>query len=74
MKCNLDLRYIERAMGYVKEEHPLWYLPHHPVLNDKKPQKIRVVFNCAAKCAEIALNDRLLQGPDLTTPLFEVLC
>ncbi|VDP88043.1 unnamed protein product [Echinostoma caproni] len=61
-------------MGEIEKEQPLWYLPHHPLINPKKPQKIRVVFDCAAKLAGIALNDRLLQGPDLTTPLTEVLC
>ncbi|VDP91387.1 unnamed protein product [Echinostoma caproni] len=49
-------------MGEVEKKQPLWYLPHHPV------------FDCAANCAGIALNDRRLQGPDLTTPLIEVLC
>ncbi|VDP94324.1 unnamed protein product [Echinostoma caproni] len=33
-----------------------------------------VVFDCAAKCAGIALDDRLKRGPDLTTPLMEMLC
>ncbi|VDP28206.1 unnamed protein product [Echinostoma caproni] len=42
--------------------------------NHKKNQKLRVVFDCAAKCAGIALNDRILQDPDLTTPLIEVQC
>ena len=27
----------------------VWYLPHHPVFNYKKPGKIRVVFDCSAK-------------------------
>ncbi|VDP89220.1 unnamed protein product [Echinostoma caproni] len=74
MKCKLELGYIERAMGEIEKEQPLWYLPHHPVINHKKPQKIGVVFDFAAECAGIALNDRLLQGPDLTTPLIAVLC
>ena len=26
-----------------------WYLPHHPVLNARKPNKVRVVFDCAAR-------------------------
>ena len=25
-----------------------WYLPHHPVINPKKPGKLRIVFDCAA--------------------------
>jgi len=27
---------------------PLWYLPHHPVIHEHKPGKVRVVFDSAA--------------------------
>lgn len=50
-----------------------WYLPHHPVFNPQKPGKIRVVFDCSAKCHGTSLNDQLLQGPDLTNSLVGVL-
>ncbi|XP_071944378.1 uncharacterized protein [Antedon mediterranea] len=50
-----------------------WYIPHHGVYNPNKPNKIRVVFDCAAKYQGIALNDVLLQGPDLTNSLIGVL-
>lgn len=56
--------------------HPVgavWYLPHHPVLNPNKPDKVRVVFDCAAKHQGTSLNDQLLQGPDLTNNLVGVL-
>ena len=43
-----------------------WYIPHHDVYHPKKPDKIRVVFNCNANSAGTSLNDQLLQGPDLT--------
>ena len=26
----------------------VWYIPHHSVHNPKKPDKVRVVFNCPA--------------------------
>ncbi|XP_068712745.1 uncharacterized protein [Montipora foliosa] len=47
--------------------------PHHGVSPPKKPDKIRVVFDCSPKFAGISLNDQLLQGPDLTNSLVGVL-
>lgn len=54
-------------------ERPLRYLPHHPVFQDQKPGKVRVVFDCAAGSGGISLNDQLLQGADLTNNLTGVL-
>lgn len=51
----------------------VWYLPHHGVYHLKKPEKIRVVFDCSAKFQGVSLNDCLLQGPDLTNSLVGVL-
>jgi len=51
----------------------VWYLPHHPVHHPLKPDKTRVVFNCSAKYRGTSLNDKLLQGPDLTKSLVGVL-
>ena len=51
----------------------IWYLPHHPVFNPKKPEKTRVVFDCAAKFKGKSLNDHLMQGPDQTSSLIGVL-
>ena len=51
-------------------QQPLWYLPHHPVINPNKPGKVHVVFNCAAVVFHgMSLYLQLLQGPDLTTTL-----
>ena len=73
MQRNIDLGYVERLEKPTHHER-IWYLPHHPVVNPKKPEKTRVVFDCAAKYRGHSLNDRLLQGPDWTTSLIEVLC
>ena len=52
---------------------PVWYLPHHPVVHPQKPDKRRVVFDCAARFRNTSLNDQLLPGPDLTNSLVGVL-
>ena len=50
-----------------------WYMPHHPFLHPCKPNKVRVVFDCAAKHTGISLNDALYQDPVLTKFLVGVL-
>ena len=51
----------------------VWFLPHHAVFHPRKPDKIRVVFDCAAEFQGISLNGCLLQGPDQTNTLLDVL-
>ena len=51
----------------------VWYIPHHEVYNAKTPNKIRLVFDCSARFGGVSLNDKLLQGPDLTSRLVGVL-
>ena len=73
--------YIEK--GYAKRiseineghecENTNFYLPHHAVCNPNKPDKIRVVFDCAAQFNGTSLNDELLPGPDQTNNLVGVL-
>ncbi|XP_067943139.1 LOW QUALITY PROTEIN: uncharacterized protein [Watersipora subatra] len=41
-----------------------WYIPHFGVYHPRKPDRIRVVFDCAAKVGGVSLNDFLLQGPE----------
>lgn len=50
----------------------VWYIPHHPVVHPQK-NKIRIVFDCAAKYKGHSLNDQVYQGPDLTNSLVGVL-
>lgn len=56
-----------------KDDAPVWYLPHHPVVHPQKPKKVRIVFDCAAKFCNTSLNDQLVQGPDFTNSLVVVL-
>lgn len=50
-----------------------WYIPHHGVYHHKKPDKIRVVFDCSSRTDDTSLNDKLIPGPDLTNGLTGVL-
>ena len=81
LSSNNDLRdkYFEKMNAYLQSGHAsiapeknfpgrTWYLPHHCTGN-----KFRVVFDCAAKYRGSSLNDRLLQGPDLSNNLTGVL-
>ena len=50
-----------------------WYLPHHPVVNPNKPEKVRRVLNGASKFQGISLNIVLLTGPDLLQRIIHTL-
>ena len=65
----VKLPYEERNL----KGSPRWYLPHHPVINPKKPDKIRVVFDCATDYQGWSLNKCLLSGPNVVHDLVNVL-
>ncbi len=82
-------RYKEQYKAYMKDmikkgdaepappatgQQTMWYIPHHGVFHPKKPEKLRVVFDCSAKFRGVSLNDTLLTGPDLINSLLGVLC
>ena len=50
-----------------------WFLPHHPVINPKKPDKISVVFDCATDYQGWWLNKCLLSGPNVFHDLVNAL-
>ena len=54
------------------EEGKIWYILHHGVYHPTNG-KLRVVFDCGAKYHGTCLNEKLLQGPDLTNSLIGVL-
>ena len=71
MNENLSAGYavkVDPALDGVKA----WFLTYHPVKHPNKPEKVRLVFNAAARFKGVALNDSLLKGPDLTTQLLAV--
>ncbi|KAI4880096.1 hypothetical protein NFI96_007245 [Prochilodus magdalenae] len=65
--------------GDVEEVHDdgangeTWYIPHHGIYHPKKPEKLRVVFDCSAKYKGTSLNEHLLPGPDMINNLTGVL-
>ncbi len=74
--CGEIEKYIQKGYATkvkMKHQEPVWYIPHHAVINPKKPEKVRVVFDCAAEYKGRSLNKELLQGPDLTNSLIGVL-
>ena len=44
-----------------------------PSSQPNKPSKVRVVFDCAARCSNVSLNDNLMTGPNLMSSLIGVL-
>ena len=56
-----------------RKNRRVWYLPHHEIYHPKKPNKIRVVFNCSAEYQGTSLNKQLYQGPDLMNSLLRML-
>jgi hypothetical protein len=65
--------YAREVTDIGKESSHIWYFPHHPVTNEHKPGKVRVVFDCAAKYKSVSLNNQLLQGLDLMNSLVGVI-
>ena len=61
----LDKGYAEPVVGTESEiqnsSSKVWYLPHQAVVSPKKPGKLRVVFDCAARYKGESLNDKCYQ-------------
>jgi Pao retrotransposon peptidase/Family of unknown function (DUF5641)/Protein of unknown function (DUF1759) len=52
----------------------VWYLPHFGTCHRRKPDKLRVVFDCSARYFGQSLSDHLLSGPDMLNKLAGILC
>ena len=77
------MRYETEMNNYVEKGHArclstkeaelksdqTYYLPHHGVVNPRKPEKLRVVYDAAAQYGGHSLNSKLLSGPDLANNL-----
>ena len=80
-------KYKENIVGYLqsnfarkltkeeasKSSDKTWYLPHHGVINENKPGKVRMVFDAASRVDNQSLNSSLSTGPDLLNSLLGVL-
>ncbi|XP_062698761.1 uncharacterized protein LOC134284192 [Aedes albopictus] len=83
LKENIHLQvqeYQQKGFAHLATEDELaeadprriWYLPLGAVYNPKKPGKVRLIWDAAAKVDGISLNSLLLPGPDLLVSLVSV--
>ena len=72
----LDKGYAERVPEQEINVTPgrIWYLSHHNVVNENKPEKLQIVFECRASFGGASLNKEVLQDPDFTNNLVGFLC
>ncbi len=61
------------AEEFKKLGENVWFLPVFGVFHPKKPEKLRMVFDGAAKVKSISLNSMLLTGPDELASLVDIL-
>ena len=75
MQKVLDRKHADRVPKEELKTSPgkVWYLPHFQVYHPRKPDQIRVVFDCSATFHGESLNQHLLQGPDWMNALVGVL-
>ena len=74
MKAVLDAGYAEPEPDDITAtKNKIWYIPHHPVVNSKKSDKVRIVYDCTAVVETKSLNDFFMKGPNLTNALIAVL-
>lgn len=71
-----EIAKLEKS-GYISKVEPphdsskeSWYIPHHLVEHNGKPQ---IVFNCSYQWKGMSLNNQLLPGPQLGPSLLGVL-
>ncbi|XP_068739457.1 uncharacterized protein [Montipora capricornis] len=71
---NIEKGYVKKlSEGEVRcDSKVTWYLPHRFVINSKKPDRLRRVYDASAKFMGQSLNDKIYTGPDLLSSLIEV--
>ena len=81
MNANVEKGYVRKLEPNKGEDGQGWYLPHFPVIReDRETTKVRIVFDSAARCKGVSLNDVMLTGPKLqrcpgdTSPIWTETC
>jgi len=65
---------VDSSLEFNRSTAQQWLLPHFPILRpEKSTSAVRIVFDAAAKCDGICLNDVLNSGPKLQRDLVHVL-
>ena len=74
MNANVEKGYVRKLEPNKGEDGQGWYLPHFPVIReDRETTKVRIVFDSAARCKGVSLNDVMLTGPKLQRDVLEIL-
>ena len=74
IQAYVEKGYLPKVPSDEQLPNNVWYLSHFPVVRmNKETTKVRIVFDCAAKCNGISLNDMIHAGPKLLQGLFNVL-
>ncbi|XP_068728654.1 uncharacterized protein [Montipora capricornis] len=74
MNANVEMGYVRKLEPNEAEDGRSWYLPHFPVIReDRETTKVRIVFDSAARCQGVSLNDVMLNGPKLHRDVLDIL-
>ena len=74
MNANMEKGYVRKLEPNKGEDGQGWYLPHFPIIReDRETTKVRIVFDSAARCKGVSLNDVMLTGPKLQRDVLEIL-
>lgn len=74
MNAIVEKGYVRKLETNEVDDDPSWYLQHFPVIReDRETTKARIVFNSAARCKGVPLNDAMLTGPKLQRDVLEIL-
>ena len=62
--CELENEYVEVVLNEQIKSQRVWYIPYYPIMNPRKSEKVRVVYDCVARSNHTSLNDDFMTGSD----------